>query len=180
MVKILENGILVRFFKFFYGFIFDEHLHLDLKEIKVNEKLMARVIYLDMENKRIHLSSKINIINLENFKRGKFNFVIGKVYEGFNVKKELGGHNYLVEIKINEKNSICTFLSKNQINEKEELTENENYNDKIKIKEFNYFEGYPMSTIKKEFMDKNMMSWNDIIVKYNNFYKIIFFLIKGW
>lgn len=162
IVKKLENGVLVRFLKYFYGFIFDEHLHLPLEAFKKSQKFNGRVIYLDAESKTIHFSSKENVIALKVFEKKNFEFKIGNVYDSFEVVKRLGGQNYL--IKLGDKD-VVGFLPKNQREEKEEMEGK--VGKKIKIKEFNYFEGYPMLTMKNDFMGENAISWNDINVKFN-------------
>lgn len=159
IIKKLENGVLVRFLKYFYGFIFDEHLHLPLETLKKSQKFAGRVIYLDTESKTIHFSSKENVISLKVFEKKNFEFKIGNVYDSFEVIKRLGGQNYLIKLADTD---VIGFLSKNQRDDKEEMEGK--IGKKIKIKEFNYFEGYPMLTMKSDFMGEGAISWNDISV----------------
>ena len=51
VLKCLSNGIIVRFLKQFIGFIFEDHLERDPSSYKEKEKLDARIIASDFDQK---------------------------------------------------------------------------------------------------------------------------------
>lgn len=56
IVKILKNGVMVKFLKIFVGFIHYDHLNKKLESHVVGEKLMARVIFYCINPPTIYLS----------------------------------------------------------------------------------------------------------------------------
>lgn len=71
VVKQLVNGLLVRFLRVFYGYIFEDHLEMDPTMYRTKSKILARIIATNFENKEIHLSAKPVHVNLDN--KGLFN-----------------------------------------------------------------------------------------------------------
>lgn len=49
VMKVLKNGLIVRFLKQFIGFIFEDHLEKEPSMYKEKEKLLARIIASDFE-----------------------------------------------------------------------------------------------------------------------------------
>ena len=58
VLKVLKNGVIVKFLKVFYGYIFIDHLSKDLAEYAAGDKLQCRIIYLQMNPPLIYLSEK--------------------------------------------------------------------------------------------------------------------------
>ncbi|EAR99985.1 S1 RNA-binding domain protein (macronuclear) [Tetrahymena thermophila SB210] len=157
ILKVLNNGLIVRFLKQFIGFIFEDHLDKEISAYKEKEKLLARIIASDFDQKQINLSVKKAHIDLKPYEDNSI--VTGDVLtDGFVVTKALYGGSYFV--KPNNSNIQQSFLHKAHI-EKEELKEGQTYTDAIKIKEINYFEQIPIITAKGELV-KRVTNWNDL------------------
>ena len=151
IVKILENGLLVKFFGGILGFIYDEHLLDSIKNYTVNTTILARILLFDPESKRIVLSCKSNLLemtplHIEN---------LGKISKGCeNVIKASGGNFWL---KVDGNN---IFVSKKQSGKLEEITDFSKI--QVKIKEFNYLEGVCLGTVLEEFLNNSQLSWREM------------------
>lgn len=58
VMKVLKNGLLVKFLKVFYGYIFIDHLVRDIEEYKEGETFESRIISLSTNPPKIFLSEK--------------------------------------------------------------------------------------------------------------------------
>ena len=65
--KVLENGILVRFLRIFYGFLFQDHLTKDASLYKPKTRVDARIISMNVEAKCIHLSTLEKHLEMQKF-----------------------------------------------------------------------------------------------------------------
>ncbi|EGR29983.1 programmed cell death 11, putative [Ichthyophthirius multifiliis] len=161
IIKVLSNGLVVRFFKQFIGFIFEDHLDNNQPEsYKVKERILARIIAANFDQKHINLSAKKVHVDLQAFNQS-YKYKPGDVFtQGFKIKKVLYGDSYLVKI---QNTSIDNgFLHKNQLHaDKESFKEGQNYTKALKLKEINYFEHFPIFTAKEEFV-KNVKNWTDL------------------
>jgi hypothetical protein len=58
VIKVLENGLMVKFLKIFVGFIHIDHLTKKLESYIVGEKLLARIIFYCVNPPTLYLSEK--------------------------------------------------------------------------------------------------------------------------
>lgn len=58
IIKVLPNGVMVKFLKIFIAYIHVDHLNRDISSYVVDEKLNARVIFLCINPPTIYLSEK--------------------------------------------------------------------------------------------------------------------------
>lgn len=56
VLKVLKNGLIVKFLKIFFGYIFVDHLERKLEEYAAGDKLHCRIIYLQLNPPVIYLS----------------------------------------------------------------------------------------------------------------------------
>ena len=56
IIKVLKNGVMVKFLKIFIGFIHSDHLSKHLESYAVGEKLLGRVIFYCINPPTIFLS----------------------------------------------------------------------------------------------------------------------------
>lgn len=56
VLKKLKNGLLVKFLKIFYGYIFIDHLIKHIDDYKVGDKFECRIIHLSMNPPTVFLS----------------------------------------------------------------------------------------------------------------------------
>lgn len=56
VIKIFENGLMIKFLKIFVGYIHIDHLNRDLSSYVVGEKLKARIIFLCVNPPTLYLS----------------------------------------------------------------------------------------------------------------------------
>jgi len=153
IAKVLENGLIVKFFGGILGFIYDEHLENPLEKFAINDRLFATILYFDSDNKKIILSAKKNLIELNRLIPNIE--IIGKIKE-FNIEKKVAGGHFILK---EGKTSI--FLSKKQAGEIDEKSNIAKIN--VKIKDFNYLDGLYLATALEEFMQKGL-DWKEIKV----------------
>lgn len=104
--------MIVRFLKQFIGFIFEDHLDKEISAYKEKEKLLARIIASDFDQKQINLSVKKVHLDLKPF--NDESIVTGDVLtDGFKITKALYGGSYFV--KPNNSNITHGFLHKAHI-----------------------------------------------------------------
>lgn len=58
VLKVLKNGLIVKFLKVFYGYIFIDHLDKNIEEYSNGDKFQSRIIYLQLTSPVIYLSQK--------------------------------------------------------------------------------------------------------------------------
>ena len=58
VIKIVKNGLIVKFLKIFLGFLHMDHLARPLESYLANEKISARVIYYCLNPPAIYLSER--------------------------------------------------------------------------------------------------------------------------
>lgn len=155
IVKILENGLAIRLFKNFHGFIFNENLPKDLKEYGMNKKIHTRIVYFEPDSQRLLISAKENLILLKNFPHlPKY---IGQIFSDFSIANKIDGGHYFLQRK--GEAHIKVFISKKQV--KEEIL-NGKGPFTAKIKGFNYLEGIYIGTMQEEFLKETTLSWFEI------------------
>lgn len=69
IVKVLPNGLLVKFLKIFLGFIHADHLDKNIKAYVADEKILARVIYSCNNPPTLFLSEKHKNLSIYHPKR---------------------------------------------------------------------------------------------------------------
>lgn len=158
IIKLLENGLIIRLFSKFHGFIFDEHLMKPLQEYAISKKIFARIIYFDPDSQRLLLSCKENVLFLETFPM--FPKYLGEIFSDFSIfKKALGGGHLF--LRRESEPDVQLFISKKQIDQ-DIFSEKKTANLKAKIKAFNYLEGIYIGTMQEEFMKEKTLSWLEI------------------
>lgn len=95
VLKVLKNGLIVRFLKQFIGFIFEDHLEKDVSSYKEKERLEARIIASDFDQKQINLSVKKAHLELIPF-AGETIATGDVLTDGFEVTKALYGGSFLI------------------------------------------------------------------------------------
>ena len=58
VIKVLKNGVIVKFLKIFYGYIFIDHLDKHIDEYSAGDKFQSRIIYLQLNPPVVYLSQK--------------------------------------------------------------------------------------------------------------------------
>lgn len=98
VIKVLDNGVLVKFLKIFYGYIFQDHLENTLNKYKVKNILKARIVACNFDQKQINLSEKH--VHLTPYSPSTMPYKNGDVFiSGFTVSKVLYGGSLLVKPK---------------------------------------------------------------------------------
>lgn len=178
--SIVDNGLNISFGRGVNGVIFIDHLSRDLSKYKKKKKILARVISVDFEKKRIGLSELENIIQLKpSSPPGR----PGEVLTNVKVLKKAYGGAYIVEGQSTETgNKITGFLHQNHIaaavkfkesgrKRKKDLIESrkkegfeigEVLKCNVRIKEFNYFDNTPIVSSMEGINESAVLNWDNI------------------
>ncbi len=116
VAKVLENGIMIKFLKSLYGFIYDDHLPLPLSKYKPKTEVQARVILLQKDTGLIFLSCKPHLLELAPLKPDLS--VLGRVYNAYLGFKSLKGGHVLVKPEKDKE----VFIAKNQLGSRSVLS----------------------------------------------------------
>jgi len=130
----------------FIGYIFNDHVD---KTMTKNAKFLARITALDFAEKKIFLCPASHIVSLTPYKEAS---LLGRVLEESFTSESLFGGSFRVT------GSTCSgFLHKSHLEGDIASVK------RVKVKELNYFEHYPVFTaIPKEI--ETIHSFNDISV----------------
>ena len=96
--KVVDNGVHVSFCNGVEGTIFIDHLNRSIHKYKRKDKIEARVVYVDVQKKRISLSQKDHILQLSRYSPGN---LIGQFIEKPRVVEVLYG-SVILEGKVKE------------------------------------------------------------------------------
>ncbi|CAI2362226.1 unnamed protein product [Moneuplotes crassus] len=176
--SIVENGLNVSFGKGVNGVIFIDHLAQDLSKYKKKGKILARVISVDFEKKRIGLSELENIVKLQNTAPPARQ---GEVLTNVKVLKKVYGHSYIVQGESTETGDILKcFLHQNHIaaavkiqenkkkrtkdafEKKKEFEVDEKLHCNVRIKEFNYFDNIPIVSSMEGINENVVLNWDTV------------------
>jgi len=149
--QVLLNGIYVQFLRGMEGTVFVDHLTKPLEKHSRNEKIVLRVIMVDLANKLVNLSAKNHIVNLIPLTPP---LKVGTIIPSATVTKEAyGGSYYLSAPK-----SVSLFLHKmhTQPLKLEDKVEN------ILVKEYNYFDGIHIASLNSS--ENESITWQSIEV----------------
>lgn len=113
--KILNNGLWVTFLNYFAGTI--DLFHLDKiydydvldKHFAIGQKIKARILYVDFENKAVGLTVKPNLLSLEPY---HFNVTVGDIFENAVVKRVDRGIGLAIELPTKEPQAGYVHISR--------------------------------------------------------------------
>ena len=174
--KVVDNGVLVEFCNGISGGIFLDHLKQGLNKYKPKLEILARVVTVDFEQKRIGLSE--TLVDLAHQEPETY---IGEILEKVKVVNHIQGKSYLVEGKlkssgekircmVNKKFNQADITDKKgkTVDKKRARFQSRLYSagatlpGKIKITEYNYFDRRAIAIPIDEMDEQSSMSWNTI------------------
>jgi len=159
--KVLENGLLVSFLQVFYGFIFQDHLPKPLSEYKNGEKIIARIIATDWESKAIHLSALDHHINLSLYSS---DIALGTGFKNVTVSEVLYGGSYWLKTQEDDEiGSLKLFLHKTHVGSNQKF-EVGNTIETVFVKDHNYFEHFPVVTMRDDVLATLKVFWSNLQV----------------
>ena len=130
VIKVLRNGLLVKFLKVFYGYIFMDELVRELEEYKEGETLESRIISMSTNPPKIFLSEKHT--NLAPFEPKR------PLYTGVDLPEDL-----------NLQEGVYISRSEGLMVHPLQLHESIDAITKLYIKENNYFDKYQICSSRK-------------------------------
>ena len=155
-----------------------DHLENALSEYQPKQDIIARVITVDFEKKRIGLSELPHIVNLTLFCP---NTKVGDILCKVKVTENIYGNSYLVEGESeNTSETIKCFMHKMHVSIEVKASKNKNkrvraenkgmiqlkvgekLHCKARIKEFNYFDGIPIVQPLIETDGKPLVTWETV------------------
>ena len=155
-----------------------DHLENDLSEYQPKQKLITRVITVDFEKKRIGLSELSHIVNLT---WSRPNTKIGDILTKVKVTENIYGNSYLIEGESENTNeTIKCFMHKMHVSTDVKLSKNKNkrvrtenkgmiqlkvgekLHWKVRIKEYNYFDGIPIVQPLTDTDTKPLVTWETV------------------
>lgn len=97
--NLFENGLELNFLGGMTGTCFVDHLDQKTKELKIGEKVSARIISVDHLNKKVTLSTLLHIVNWsKDTKSLKALSKVGDTFETAKVAKHLYGNSYMLDL----------------------------------------------------------------------------------
>jgi hypothetical protein len=172
--KVADNGLFVNFCNGISGAIFSDHCKESLRKYKPKQELMARVITVDFEQKRIGLSELI--VDLATTTH---DVKLGDILKNVKVISHVEGRSYIVEgtslhkgvtvrCMLNKKYHAADVGIKKLKDKKRQRFENTKYTASqklpgdIRITEFNYFDKMAIATSVAEQDEKTKISWDTL------------------
>lgn len=143
--KVYDNGVEVSFAGGLLGTIFADHCEGNqASSYKVGAKVDARVISVDPVNKRACLSLKESLVQ---WSTAKPTAVVGQTFDKLTLTQQLYGGSHLVTLG---EAKISAFLHKTHAALGEDIKVGTELEKQVRVKEFNWFDGLPIVTMKEE------------------------------
>jgi len=186
VTRVFDNGLELRFLKGMTGTVFTDHL--DKSGYKVSDKVKARVISVEVSSKTVTLSMLPHIVGL---KTQKPSCKVGETFKDVKVEKLVYGKSFLVRIgkdqlafmhKTNVKEVAETVLDeetkiledialkKSKKGKKKTKEDPETLLDvgevipTVRVKEFNYFDGKPVVSMREDVLSAIVLDYDSIKV----------------
>ncbi|EGG23245.1 hypothetical protein DFA_05377 [Cavenderia fasciculata] len=161
---VYDNGLQVRFLEFFAGDIHQFHVDRPLTDFQEGRTLKARIISVDHEKKRIHLSLLSHCLGLRPF---PFNTLkIGDIFHKDIIVKKVDTHEILLSLP-DEFSKVKGLLHNTQTeNNKESLKGKFNVGSELhvpcRVKHVDYLDAMVTLTTKKKEIGKTIYSYYDL------------------